>query len=83
MPTCNYIVMLVMFNVYVQRHSSRRCVRMLWPLCSAHVALQEAAMEVIADGVVDKALLLLRLAARLVLEHNILVPSAQRERMFR
>lgn len=42
------------------------------------VALQEAAVEVVADGVVHEALLLLGLAARLVLEHHIVIPAACR-----
>lgn len=40
------------------------------------VLLQEALVEVIADGVVDEALLRLRLAACLVLEHHIIIPPA-------
>lgn len=38
------------------------------------VSLQEALVEVVADGVVDEALLRLGLPARLVLEHHVIVP---------
>ena len=56
--------------------SERRSAPLRAPLRSADVALQEALVEVVADGVVDKALLGLGLAARLVLEHDVVVPSA-------
>jgi hypothetical protein len=36
--------------------------------------LQEGAVEVAADRVVDEALLVLRLVSRLVSEHHIIVP---------
>ena len=41
---------------------------------SPHIALQEAAVKVVADGVVDEAALRLWLPARLVAEHNVVVP---------
>lgn len=41
-----------------------------------HKLLDEVAVEVAADGVVDEALLLVRLVARLVAEHDVVVPPA-------
>ena len=41
---------------------------------SFDVAVQEAPVEVIADGVIDHGLLRLGLAARLVLEYHVVVP---------
>ncbi len=42
---------------------------------SLHISLQETFVKIAADGVVDKALLLCRLIARHVAEHDVVIPA--------